>query len=98
MSAVFRCRMADGRGAVLKASPDRPRLAFEAVDLLLWQPDDLETVEVRTERLAAATGLDPERLFGRCVAFAAMTAPELASQGNRPRAAIEAPLELASQA
>jgi hypothetical protein len=27
MSAVFRCQMADGRRAVLKASPDRTRLA-----------------------------------------------------------------------
>jgi hypothetical protein len=25
VSVVFRCRMADGRGAVLKASPDRAR-------------------------------------------------------------------------
>src|SRR5439155_7006402 len=33
VSAVFRCRMADGRRAVLKASPDRARLAFEGAAL-----------------------------------------------------------------
>src|SRR6266508_1030361 len=33
VSAVFRCRMADGRRAVLKASPDRARLASEAAAL-----------------------------------------------------------------
>lgn len=33
VSAVFRCRMADGRRTVLKASPDRARLAFEAAAL-----------------------------------------------------------------
>jgi streptomycin 6-kinase len=72
--------------------------AFDAVDLVLWQADDLETIEARTERLAAATGVDPERLFGWCVAFAAMIALEVASKGNGPRPAIEALLELASQA
>jgi hypothetical protein len=30
VSAVFWCRMADGRRAVLKVSPDRARLVFEA--------------------------------------------------------------------
>jgi streptomycin 6-kinase len=72
--------------------------AFDAVDLILWQADDLETIEARTERLAAATNVDAERLFGWCVAFAAMSALDLASQGNGPRARIEAHLELASQA
>jgi streptomycin 6-kinase len=72
--------------------------AFDAVDLILWQADDLETIEARTERLAAATGVDAERLFGWCVAFAAMSALELASQGNAPGAGIEALRELASQA
>jgi streptomycin 6-kinase len=72
--------------------------AFDAVDLILWQADDLKTIEARTERLAAATDVDAERLFGRCVAFAAMSALDLASQGNGPRARIEAHLELASQA
>ncbi len=72
--------------------------AFDAVDLILWQADDLETIEARTKRLAAATDVDAQRLFGWCVAFAAMSALELASQGKGPRAGIEALLELASQA
>jgi streptomycin 6-kinase len=36
VSTVFRCRLADGRPAVLKASPDRARLAFEAAALNAW--------------------------------------------------------------
>jgi streptomycin 6-kinase len=36
VSAVFGCRMADGRRAVLKSSPDRARLAFEAAALDAW--------------------------------------------------------------
>jgi streptomycin 6-kinase len=72
--------------------------AFDAVDLTLWQADDLETIEVRTKRLTAATDMDIERLSGWCVAFAAMSALELASQGNGPRPGIDALLKLASQA
>lgn len=36
VSVVFRCLMHDGRQAVLKASPDRPRLRTEASALDLW--------------------------------------------------------------
>src|SRR5438874_10789743 len=36
VSAVFPCRMADGRRAVLKASPDRARLAVEGAALDAW--------------------------------------------------------------
>lgn len=36
VSVVFRCRMADGRPAVLKASPDRARVAYEAAALDGW--------------------------------------------------------------
>jgi streptomycin 6-kinase len=87
------------RGVVaIDPAPCLGDAAFDAVDLILWQVDDLGTIEVRTERLAAATGVDAERLFGWCVAFAAMSALELASQPNDPRAGIEALLELASQA
>lgn len=72
--------------------------AFDAVNLLLWQVDDLQTVQARTQRLAATTGMDEQRLFCWCVAFAAMSALELASQGNGPSAHVEALLQLASQA
>jgi streptomycin 6-kinase len=37
VSVVLRCRLADGRGAVLKVSPDRPRLRGEAASLSHWQ-------------------------------------------------------------
>jgi streptomycin 6-kinase len=36
VSIVFRCHLADGREAVLKLSPDRERLAFEAAALRAW--------------------------------------------------------------
>src|SRR5947209_17795993 len=36
MSVVIRCRMPDGRPAVLKVSPDRGRLANEAAALDSW--------------------------------------------------------------
>lgn len=72
--------------------------AFAAVDLILWQADDLQTIQARTERLAAATGLDAQRLLGWCTAFAAMSVLELASRQNGLSARIEALLELASRA
>jgi streptomycin 6-kinase len=72
--------------------------AFDAVDLLCWQADDLETIQARTEALAAATGLDPVRLLGWCTAFAGMIALELASQGHGAGPRIAALLGLAAQA
>ena len=72
--------------------------AFDAVDLILWQVDDLQTAQARAKRLAAATGMDAQRLFGWCTAFAAMSALELASQGHGPSAHVEALLQLASKA
>ncbi|HEY3010357.1 MAG TPA: aminoglycoside phosphotransferase family protein [Micromonosporaceae bacterium] len=72
--------------------------AFDAVDLTLWQAGDLETIEARTEQLAAATDLDSERLIGWCVAFAAMSALEVASQQSGPHPGIDAFLKLASKA
>jgi streptomycin 6-kinase len=72
--------------------------AFDAVDLLCWQADDLETIQARTERLAAATGLDVERLVGWCIAFAGMIALELASQGSGAGPCTAALLGLAAQA
>jgi streptomycin 6-kinase len=53
MSAVFHCRMADGRHAVLKASPDRARLAFEAAALNGWHTGHTPAVMALDERLGA---------------------------------------------
>ena len=53
MSAVFRCRMADGRGAVLKVSPARDRLAFEAAALGAWPSVHTPAVIALDERLGA---------------------------------------------
>jgi streptomycin 6-kinase len=72
--------------------------AFDAVDLLCWQADDLETIQARAEQLAAVTGLDVERLLGWCTAFAGMIALELASQETGPHPRAEALLRLAAQA
>jgi len=72
--------------------------AFDAVDLILWQTDDLETIAARIQQLAAGTGVEAERLLGWCVAFAGMSALDIASQGSGPRARIDAHVELARQA
>lgn len=72
--------------------------AFDAVDLVLWQADDVGTIEARAGRLAAAAGLDAGRLLGWCAAFAAMSAMELGSQGSGPDPRVRAFLELASRA
>jgi streptomycin 6-kinase len=71
--------------------------AFDAVDLILWQAGDLQTIEARTAGLAASTGVDAERLSAWCVAFAAMSALEIASQANAAPASIQALLELAAR-
>jgi streptomycin 6-kinase len=72
--------------------------AFDAVDLILWQANDLETIEARAERFAVTTSADPGRLLAWCSAFAGMNALELGSQGNAPRARTETLRKLASQA
>jgi streptomycin 6-kinase len=87
-----------GRGLVaIDPAPCLGDAAFDAVDLLLWQADEVKTIQARIEWLAAATGMDAERLFGWCVAFAAMTALDLATQGNG-RNGIEPLQELAARA
>jgi len=44
VSAVYHCGMADGRRAVLKASPDRARIAFEAAALGAWDTEHCPAV------------------------------------------------------
>ena len=53
MSVVCRCRLADGRGAVLKASPDRARLAYEAAALEGWHTVHTPAVLELDEQLGA---------------------------------------------
>jgi streptomycin 6-kinase len=87
------------RGLVaIDPSPCLGDAAFDAVDLILWQAEDLETIEVRIERMAATGAVDAERLISWCAAFASMSALELASQGNDTRNASRALLDLASHA
>ena len=49
-SAVFSCRMTSGRRAVLKVSPDRPRLALEAAALAAWRTVHTPTMIAFDER------------------------------------------------
>jgi streptomycin 6-kinase len=53
--------------------------AFDAVDLVFWRADDVETIVARAERLAPAIRADAGRLLGWCVAFAGMVALEKAA-------------------
>src|SRR2546423_7821544 len=41
-------------------------LGFDAVDLLLWQADDVETIVARAEELAPAIDVDADRLLHWC--------------------------------
>lgn len=73
-------------------------LAFEAIDLLLWQADGVDLIAARAEQLAPAIDVDAPRLLEWCTAFAAMVALELAEAPNSPRERIEAAVTLANQA
>lgn len=85
------------RGLVaIDPTPCRGDAAFDAVDLILWGADDIETIEARAQRLAAAAGLDARRLLAWCSAFAGMCALELASQGDAHPGRVAAFLTLAS--
>jgi streptomycin 6-kinase len=53
VSAVFRCRMTGGRQAVLKASPDRARLTFEADALDAWDTVHTPAVIAFDDQVAA---------------------------------------------
>lgn len=87
------------RGLVaIDPTPCRGDAAFDAVDLILWQARDLETIQARTELVASATGVEVGRLHAWCCAFAGMIALELASEGNVSRVRTEVLQRVASQA
>ena len=52
-SAVFRCRMIDGRRVVLKTAPDRSRLALEASALAAWDTVHTPAVIAFDEQVGA---------------------------------------------
>jgi streptomycin 6-kinase len=73
-------------------------LAFEAIDMLLWQADDVDVIAARAEQLAPTIDMDARRLLDWCIAFAAMAALELAEAPETPRQRIEAAVTLANRA
>jgi streptomycin 6-kinase len=73
-------------------------LAFDAIDLLLWQADDVDMIGARAEVLASAIDVDATRLLDWCSAFAGMTALELAEAPESSPERIQAAVTLASQA
>jgi streptomycin 6-kinase len=87
------------RGLVaIDPAPCRGDATFDAIDLLLWQADDLATIEGRAARLAAALGADAPRLLEWCTAFAGMTALDLARTPEAPPHRLAAAVALANQA
>ena len=73
-------------------------VAFEAIDLLLWQADDVDTIVERAKLLAPAIGADTSHLFEWCIAFAAMVALELAESSNAAPGRVQTYVALAAQA
>jgi streptomycin 6-kinase len=73
-------------------------VAFDAVDLLLWQADDVDTIEARAGLLAPAIGAESSHLLDWCIAFAAMTALELAESPDADLDRIQMYLALADRA
>jgi streptomycin 6-kinase len=56
--------------------------AFDTVDLLFWQADDVDAAATRAKLLALTTGMDPDRMLDWCRAFAGMMALDIASSPN----------------
>jgi streptomycin 6-kinase len=73
-------------------------LGYDALDLLLWQADDVDVIAARAEQLAPAIDVDAGRLLDWCTAFAAMTALELAEASDISGERIQAAVTLANQA
>lgn len=87
------------RGLVaLDPAPCQGDAAFDAVDLLFWQADDVATIEARAAQLGPAIGADTDRMLDWCIAFAGMVALELATTPEPPPERICALLELARRA
>jgi streptomycin 6-kinase len=87
------------RGLVaLDPAPCHGDAGFDVIDLVLWQADDLATIEARATDLGPAIGADAERILDWCVAFAGMIALELAASPKPSRERLHAYLDLARRA
>jgi streptomycin 6-kinase len=100
----------DQRGLVaIDPAPCLGDSAFDAIDLVLgpgslytsvipnvWHADDVDTITARAVALAPAIGIDASRLLDWCIAFAGMTASELASESNNSDVRIRTLLALAT--
>jgi streptomycin 6-kinase len=73
-------------------------LGFDAIDLLLWQADDVDMIGARAEVLASTIEVDASRLIDWCSAFAGMIALELAEAPESSPERIQAAVTLANQA
>jgi streptomycin 6-kinase len=73
-------------------------VAFDAIDLLLWQAEDIDTVTGRAELLAPAIGAEPGHVIEWCIAFAAMAALESSESPDANPDRIEMYLALADLA
>ena len=72
--------------------------AFDAIDLLVWRANDVETVAARAEQLAPAMGAEVVgRVLDWCSAFAGMIALEMAEAADSPRERVETLVALASR-
>jgi hypothetical protein len=79
-------------------SPLGDDIAFDAIDLLLWQADGVDAIVTRAELLAPAIGTDTDHILEWCRAFAAMTALEMAESVEASDDRIQACLTLAAEA
>src|SRR5205085_1472291 len=96
----------DQRGLVaIDPAPCLGDPAFDAIDLVLgpglpadlWRTDDVDAITARAASVAQAIGVDTTRLLDWCIAFAGMTASELASESdNNSDARIRTLLALAA--
>jgi streptomycin 6-kinase len=71
--------------------------AFDAVDLVFWRAEDVETIVMRAEQLAPAIGGDAGRLLDWCVAFAGMVALEKAEASDAAPGQVESLVALAAR-
>lgn len=72
--------------------------AFDAVDLVFWRAEDVQTIDARAKALAPLFGADAARLVGWCAAFSAMVALEKAEATDGAQREVESLLSLAARA